>query len=110
MKRFTQLGNLKVCVERRGEMMATNQRHDQSHQNKFHTETLRDLTSRFAQTEQENVMSEEDRELWEYFSTLYRNCNKGIKGRGKDRRIGTGGLKDESEGSSSSDSPHSTYT
>lgn len=32
-------------------------------------------------------MSESDRELWEYFSTLYKNSNKGIKGRGKDRRI-----------------------
>ena len=28
-----------------------------------------------------------DKELWEYFSTLYKNSNKGIKGRGKDRRI-----------------------
>ena len=32
-------------------------------------------------------MSLQDRELWEYFSTLYKNSNKGIKGRGKDRRI-----------------------
>ena len=32
-------------------------------------------------------VSESDRELWEYFSTLYKNSNKGIKGRGKDRRI-----------------------
>lgn len=30
-----------------------------------------------------------DKELWEYFSTLYKNSNKGIKGRGKDRRIST---------------------
>lgn len=29
----------------------------------------------------------QDRELWEYFATLYKNSNKGIKGRGKDRRI-----------------------
>lgn len=32
-------------------------------------------------------MSPQDRELWEYFATLYKNSNKGIKGRGKDRRI-----------------------
>ena len=32
-------------------------------------------------------MPEVDRQLWEYFSTLYKNSNKGIKGRGKDRRI-----------------------
>ena len=28
-----------------------------------------------------------DKELWEYFATLYKNSNKGIKGRGKDRKI-----------------------
>lgn len=32
-------------------------------------------------------MNPKDRELWEYFATLYKNSNKGIKGRGKDRRI-----------------------
>lgn len=32
-------------------------------------------------------MSPQDRKLWEYFATLYKNSNKGIKGRGKDRRI-----------------------
>lgn len=34
-------------------------------------------------------MSPQDRDLWEYFATLYKNSNKGIKGRGKDRRIST---------------------
>jgi hypothetical protein len=29
-----------------------------------------------------------DKELWEYFAALYKNSNKGIKGRGKDRRVG----------------------
>jgi hypothetical protein len=28
-----------------------------------------------------------DKELWEYFAALYKNSNKGIKGRGKDRRV-----------------------
>lgn len=32
-------------------------------------------------------MNSEDVELWEYFSLLYKNSNKGIKGRGKDRRV-----------------------
>lgn len=32
-------------------------------------------------------MSPQDRKLWEYFAGLYKNSNKGIKGRGKDRRI-----------------------
>lgn len=30
-----------------------------------------------------------EKELWGYFATLYKNSNKGIKGRGKDRRIST---------------------
>ena len=28
-----------------------------------------------------------DKDLWEYFSELYKNSNKGIKGRGKGRKI-----------------------
>lgn len=32
-------------------------------------------------------MSRADRELFEYFAELYKNSNKGIKGRGKDRKI-----------------------
>ena len=32
-------------------------------------------------------MPSEDRDLWEYFSELYKNSNKGIKGRGKGRKI-----------------------
>ncbi|RJE21250.1 Transcription factor [Aspergillus sclerotialis] len=68
-KQFTQLGNLK------------------SHQNKFHSTTLRNLTMKFAQMTNAEPMNPQDRELWEYFATLYKNSNKGIKGRGKDRRI-----------------------
>ncbi|KAF2798356.1 zinc finger protein-like protein OZF [Melanomma pulvis-pyrius CBS 109.77] len=68
-KQFTQLGNLK------------------SHQNKFHAGTLRYLTSRFASINPGQYVSEKDKELWEYFASLYKNSNKGIKGRGKDRKI-----------------------
>ncbi|OKL56934.1 hypothetical protein UA08_07889 [Talaromyces atroroseus] len=68
-KQFTQLGNLK------------------SHQNKFHAVTLRNLTIRFANINNPDMMSEEDRSLWTYFASLYKNSNKGIKGRGKDRKI-----------------------
>lgn len=54
----------------------------------------------------------QDKELWEYFATLYKNSNKGIKGRGKDRRIsaianaasGSGVKQERSERSGSSDS------
>jgi hypothetical protein len=34
-----------------------------------------------------DAVSTADTELWQYFSTLYKNSNKGIKGRGKNRKI-----------------------
>ncbi|KAF2680701.1 zinc finger protein-like protein OZF [Lentithecium fluviatile CBS 122367] len=68
-KQFTQLGNLK------------------SHQNKFHATTLRYLTQKFAYFNAGTVVTGTDKELFEYFASLYKNSNKGIKGRGKDRRI-----------------------
>lgn len=68
-KRFTQLGNLK------------------SHQNKFHAATIRRLKDRFENISEGDVVEEWEKALWEYFVGLYKNANKGIKGRGKDRRI-----------------------
>ncbi|KAF1933592.1 zinc finger protein OZF [Didymella exigua CBS 183.55] len=81
-KQFTQLGNLK------------------SHQNKFHAAALRYLTQKFANISPGDWVSQEDKELWEYFASLYKNSNKGIKGRGKDRRISA---------VSGSSAMHSTY-
>jgi len=66
-KPFTQLGNLK------------------SHQNKFHKQTLVDLSHRFASVDGD--CAPEERELMEYFQELYKNSNKGIKGRGKGRKV-----------------------
>ncbi|RKF57379.1 putative zinc finger protein ozf [Erysiphe neolycopersici] len=70
-KQFTQLGNLK------------------SHQNKFHITTLRTLTERWASVQDGDSVPAADKELWEYFAKLYKNSNKGIKGRGKDRKVGS---------------------
>jgi hypothetical protein len=67
-KQFTQLGNLK------------------SHQNKFHVTSLRTLTEKFARMDP-NDISPQDRELFDYFAEMYKNSNRGIKGRGKDRKI-----------------------
>lgn len=64
-KGFTLLGNLKA------------------HMNKFHRVTLTKLSQRFAQSEP----SDEDQELRQYFSNLYKNSNPGIKGRGKGRKV-----------------------
>jgi hypothetical protein len=59
----------------------------QSHQNKFHAATLKYLTQKFATISPGDWVSQEDKELWEYFASLYKNSNKGIKGRGSNRRI-----------------------
>lgn len=66
-KTFTQLGNLK------------------SHQNKFHLPTLTRLTQYLANLSGEALeqLPSEEKELLDYFSKLYKNSNKGIRGRGK---------------------------
>ncbi|KAJ8611456.1 hypothetical protein MRB53_037975 [Persea americana] len=68
-KQFTQLGNLK------------------SHQNKFHVETIRRLKARFENFSTGDVVDSWEAEMWQYFAELYKNCNKGIKGRGKCRSV-----------------------
>lgn len=66
-KAFTQLGNLK------------------SHQNRFHLDTLNALTHRLAELtgNQLNNLPAGEKDLLEYFKDLYKNSNKGIRGRGK---------------------------
>lgn len=59
---------------------------DKSHQNKFHSKTLHMLALKFGSVDEGDEMSESEKELWEYFSRLYKNSNKGIKGRGKEPR------------------------
>jgi hypothetical protein len=64
-KVFTQLGNLKA------------------HMNKFHKDTLARLSQQFAHDE----VDPEEAELRSYFQDLYKHSNKGIKGRGKGRKV-----------------------
>ena len=45
------------------------------------------LTERFAAIREPDEISPVDRDLFEYFAELYKNSNRGIKGRGKDRKI-----------------------
>lgn len=72
-KSFTQLGNLK------------------SHQNKFHLPTLNRLTQTLAELSGEKLasLSDSQKDLLEYFRNLYKNSNKGIRGRGKGKRVAT---------------------
>lgn len=64
-KSFTQLGNMKA------------------HQNRFHLQTLNRLTQKLAEMDSSDSMPTKERELLEYFASLYKNSNRGIKGRGK---------------------------
>jgi len=68
-KHFTQLGNLKI------------------HQDKFHLQEIRDLTAKFASIKHGDFVDAADMELWEYFANLYKNSNRGIKGRGVNRKV-----------------------
>ena len=60
----------------------------QQHQNKFHESTVKKLAAKFATMENPENLSKADQELWQYFADLYKNSNKGIKGRGKNRNVG----------------------
>jgi len=65
----------------------------QTHQNRYHVATIRALTTKFASIKDGNIVRDSEKELWEYFANLYKNSNKGIKGRGKDCKVrgGRGG-------------------
>lgn len=71
-KGFTQLGNLKA------------------HQNRFHLDKINELFNKLAVMGQNNQsiddLPEKERDLLNYFSSLYKNLNKGIKGRGKSNK------------------------
>jgi hypothetical protein len=74
--------------------------------NRFHEKELRRLGERFADrvgvgggsgmsssnarssgSEGAVELEDEEVELWVWFERLFRHCNRGIKGRGKDRRV-----------------------
>jgi hypothetical protein len=44
------------------------------------------LRDRFENSAEGDVVEEWERGMWEYFVGLYKHCNQGIKGRGKERR------------------------
>ncbi|KDN60024.1 hypothetical protein CSUB01_10714 [Colletotrichum sublineola] len=68
-KMFTQRGNLK------------------NHQNKYHEKTLMEITDWIVSISDVDALSDGQRELYWYFANLYKNSNKGIKGRGKGCRV-----------------------
>ncbi|KAF4125531.1 ZnF C2H2 [Geosmithia morbida] len=68
-KTFSQLGNMKT------------------HQSNLHKEAIHNLTAKFVQFTNNGYVPEEYRALFDYFKLHYKNNNRGIKGRGKARKI-----------------------
>ncbi|GJC89516.1 asparagine-rich zinc finger protein AZF1 [Colletotrichum liriopes] len=81
-KMFTQRGNLK------------------NHQNKYHEKTLMEMTDWIVSISDIDALSDDQCEMYRYFANLYKNSNKGIKGRGKDRRVSNRGTKSKTTPSS----------
>ncbi|KAL2261993.1 hypothetical protein VTK26DRAFT_2797 [Humicola hyalothermophila] len=57
------------------------------HQHKFHRDTALALAAKFAAATDKNALTEEELELAKYMLTMYKNANKGIKGRSKGRKV-----------------------
>ncbi|KAK9420336.1 putative C2H2-type domain-containing protein [Seiridium unicorne] len=68
-KPFTQRGNLK------------------NHQNKFHKESVMKYIELFSNKTLNELQDPEDRKLFVHFKDVYKNMNRGIKGRGRGRTI-----------------------
>ncbi|KAH6686277.1 zinc finger protein [Plectosphaerella plurivora] len=59
-----------------------------NHQNKYHTTTIHKISDWIMSlSEDEENLTLEEQELITYFRDIYKNSNKGIKGRGRDRRV-----------------------
>jgi len=56
------------------------------HMNKFHSKTIEALSEKFAAMDEADL-SRDDREMRDYLNDLFKNSNKGIKGRGKHRKV-----------------------
>ncbi|KAK6952215.1 hypothetical protein Daesc_006748 [Daldinia eschscholtzii] len=69
IKTFTQRGNLKT------------------HHNAYHRETIKRLTQKVQNMTGSEELSDEERKIYKHFTELYKNLNKGIKGRGPGRKV-----------------------
>lgn len=82
----------------------------QSHQNKFHIETIRALKAKYESYKDGDIVDVKEKDLWEYFAEMYKNSNKGIKGRGKDRKVGANSMALSSGMKNLSVSGHGGYS
>ncbi|KAM9877608.1 zinc finger protein [Verticillium dahliae] len=70
------LDNCNKCFTTRGNL-----------KNKYHKDTIGRLVDWIISLTDVDALSPKDRDLLWYFSNIYKNSNKGIKGRGRDRRV-----------------------
>ncbi|KAI1076305.1 hypothetical protein F5B20DRAFT_332259 [Whalleya microplaca] len=94
-KRFAQRGNLSAhkeihnntkkfaCIFRNCDKRFGTRGNLKNHQNNFHMEQIRYYTQKWSSLPK---VPEEDQELVQHFAMVYRNSNKGIKGRGSNRK------------------------
>ncbi|KAI0855426.1 hypothetical protein F4860DRAFT_507485 [Xylaria cubensis] len=75
------------CILRQCNKTFSSRGNLKTHQNNYHKDELHQLEMKFSNIYSIAEMTQNDRELWDYFLTVHKNSNKGIKGRGKECRV-----------------------
>ncbi|AEO56910.1 C2H2 transcription factor [Thermothelomyces thermophilus ATCC 42464] len=83
-KCFPQLSNVKAHMKThiRRELRAV-----WAHQNTYHVEEIEAFNAKLAAVKDKSMISEEDKEMARYLVDVHNLANKGIKGRGKGRKV-----------------------
>ncbi|SPQ21086.1 cde855a6-0318-4496-a2f5-645bfa3dfa69 [Thermothielavioides terrestris] len=83
-KAFSQPSNVKAHMKthERRELRAR-----WSHQNTYHVEAIEAFHAKLASIEDKSMITEEDKEMARYITEVHNLANKGIKGRGKGRKV-----------------------
>ncbi|KAL2196243.1 C2H2 transcription factor [Corynascus similis CBS 632.67] len=83
-KCFPQLSNVKAHMRThiRRELRAV-----WAHQNTYHVEEIEAFNAKLAAVKDKSMISEEDKEMAKYLVDVHNLANKGIKGRGKGRKV-----------------------
>jgi hypothetical protein len=87
-KAFTAKGNLKVfSTMPLASLITPTNPATQNHQNTYHVEAIEAFNAKLASMEDQSMLSEEEKEMAKYLADVHNLANKGIKGRGKGRKV-----------------------